>query len=308
MKQRDKGESIISFPDNYIMIDIETTGLSAQWDSIIEVAALKVRGGEIVDDYLSFVEYNDELPEYITELTGITNEMLIGAPSPEIVMKELYDFIDNDIIVGYNVNFDINFLYDYFGKYLNVQLKNNYIDCMRISRKLYPEEKHHRLKDMVKILKINIEGEHRALDDCNTTKKVFDELHKEVFNKFESETIFLHSFKKKSHSNCIKVSEIIADCTEFDVTHPIYGKCCVFTGTLERMTRKEAMQVVVNLGGEVSNSVTSKTNYLILGNNDYCPTIKNGKSRKQEKAEQLLLQGKDISILDENTFYDLIKI
>jgi|GEM_PF-7069971 DNA polymerase III len=101
---REKGKNIISFPDDYVMIDIETTGLSTDWDSIIEVAAVKVHNGEIINEYSSFVEYNDELPEFITDLTGITNEMLIGAPSPQIVMKELSDFIGSDIIIGYNIN------------------------------------------------------------------------------------------------------------------------------------------------------------------------------------------------------------
>lgn len=82
---------------------------------------------------------------------------------------------------------------------------------------------------------------------------------------------------------------------------------CVFTGTLERMTRKEVMQIVVDLGGINGNSVTAKTNYLILGNNDYCPLIKDGKSNKQKKAEELKLKGKDIEILTENVFYDMIE-
>ena len=83
-------------------------------------------------------------------------------------------------------------------------------------------------------------------------------------------------------------------------------KLCVFTGTLERMLRKDAMQAVVDLGGQVGNSVTKKTNYLILGNNDYCPLITEGKSSKQKKAESLKLAGNDIEIISEDVFYDMI--
>ena len=100
--------------------------------------------------------------------------------------------------------------------------------------------------------------------------------------------------------------DIVTDNTDFDITHPLYGKLCVFTGTLEKMSRKEAMQIVVDFGGEVGNSVTKKTNYLILGNNDYCPSIKNGKSTKQTKAESLKLLGQDIDIISENVFYDMV--
>ena len=103
----------------------------------------------------------------------------------------------------------------------------------------------------------------------------------------------------------VSLSEIYTR-TEFDETHPLYGKLCVFTGTLEKMQRKDAMQIVVDLGGQVGNSVTKKTNFLILGNNDYCPLIKDGKSSKQKKAETLKLAGNDIEIISEDVFYDMI--
>ena len=83
-------------------------------------------------------------------------------------------------------------------------------------------------------------------------------------------------------------------------------KHCVFTGTLERMARKQAMQIVADLGGINENSVTKKTNYLILGNNDYCKTIKDGKSNKQKQAEAYKLQGQDIEIIPETVFYDML--
>ena len=73
------------------------------------------------------------------------------------------------------------------------------------------------------------------------------------------------------------------------------------------MVRKEAMQKVVNLGGLVGDSVTKKTNYLILGNNDYCKSIKDGKSSKQKKAEELKLKGYDIEVISENVFYDMLE-
>lgn len=73
------------------------------------------------------------------------------------------------------------------------------------------------------------------------------------------------------------------------------------------MIRKDAMQIVVDLGGINGNSVTAKTNYLILGNNDYCSLIKDGKSNKQKKAEKLKLKGNDIEVITENVFYDMIE-
>ena len=88
--------------------------------------------------------------------------------------------------------------------------------------------------------------------------------------------------------------------------NPFYGKECVFTGKLERMVRADAAQLVVNLGGTAGNNVTKKTNFLILGNNDYCSTIKNGKSSKQKKAEQLILSGASLEIIPEDVFYEML--
>ena len=87
---------------------------------------------------------------------------------------------------------------------------------------------------------------------------------------------------------------------------PLYGRVVVFTGALEKMTRKEAMQLVADLGGINADSVTKKTNFLVLGNNDLCSSIKDGKSSKHKKAEKYILGGADLSIIPENVFYDML--
>ena len=105
----------------------------------------------------------------------------------------------------------------------------------------------------------------------------------------------------------VSARDIIPQTEDFDETHPLYNKVCVFTGVLEKMERKKAMQIVANLGGVCGDSVTNKTNYLILGNNDYCKSIKGGKSSKQKRAEELKIKGNDIEVISEDVFYDLIE-
>lgn len=305
INKREKGKNIISFPDEYVMIDIETTGLSAEWDDILEIGALRVRNGEIVDSFQSFVAYDYEIPEDITALTGITNEMLIGAPSPAEAIRNFRAFLGDSIIVGYNVNFDINFLYDYSEEYLGIKIGNDYVDCMRIAKKLFPDEAHHRLSDMVRILNVSVPNSHRAISDCEATKQVYDKLHQFAVDKYGNENEFCGAFNRKSYYN-LNANEIKTSKTEFDFTHPLFGKVCVFTGTLEKMMRRDAMQIVADFGGIPENNVTRKTNYLILGNNDYCPSIKDGKSNKQKKAEELIAKGFDLIVITENDFYDLI--
>ncbi len=303
-----KGNSLLDFPETFTLIDLETTGLSPEWDDIIELSALKIKNGDIVEIFSSLVHSPGVyIDEFIAELTGITQEMIDDSPEISDILPAFFDFISEDILVGHNINFDINFLYDngliYCGRYLT----NNFVDTMRLSRRLHPDEPHHRLKDLVKKYGLDYNGAHRATQDCYLTFTVYNLLKKEIIEKYGNINDFCSSVnKKRSSHSYLKASDIHSESTDFDTSHPLYKKVCVFTGALEKMTRKEAMQIVANLGGINGDGVTKKTNYLILGNNDYCKTIKDGKSIKQKKAEKLKTDGQDIEIISENVFYDMV--
>lgn len=322
-----KGNSVIDIIKNYIVIDIETTGLDSNFNEIIEISALKVRDNKVVDKYTSlvkprayfyadvestdfYIENNEKIQyidEFISSLTGITNKMLGEANDITNVLPSFNEFIKDDILIGHNINFDINFLYDNYMTYLNKPLTNDFIDTLRMSRKLLPELKHHRLDDLIDYFNKETRNEHRALNDCVLTNEIYNDLSILALKKYETIENFKILFKKKHTSSEIKAKNIVAQTNTFDKEHPLYGKVCVFTGTLEKMLRKEAMQIVVNLGGTCGDNVTSQTNYLILGNNDYCKSIKDGKSNKQKKAEKLKMSGQYIEIISENVFYDLIE-
>lgn len=302
--RKEKGNSLLKIEKDYTIIDIETTGLDTEFDSIIEIGALKIRNNIITDTFTTLISTDDYIDEFITNLTGITNEMLKNAPSIDTVLKSFLDFIGNDILVGHNANFDINFLYDACLKFLNKNLNNDFIDTMRLSRNLNKELKHNRLIDLIKFYNINIDNQHRALDDCNTTYKIFLKMQESIIQKFTTFDNFTSTIKKRQ--NGIKAKNIIASATNINEDNPLFGKEIVFTGILEKMIRKEAMQIVANMGGINRDNVTNDTNFLVLGNNDYCKAIKNGKSNKQKKAENYKLKGNDIEIISENVFYDMI--
>ena len=303
---RNKGCNILNFPKEFVVIDIETTGLDPQFDEIIEIGAIKVENGIIIDTYNTLIKPINRVDEYITELTGITNLMLEDAPSIKDVINNFFNFIGNNVILGHNVNFDINFLYDELLNYNNLELNNDFVDTMRIGRYLLKDLKHHRLIDIAKNYGITILGNHRSLKDCEITLQIYNNMLNEVLTKYENEEEFLKNCRRIKSK--LEISEIKTTNTEFDISHPLYNQCCIFTGTLEKMPRKEAMQNVVDLGGFCSNSITKETNYLILGNNDYSPLVKDGKSNKQKKAEQLKLEGYDIEIISENIFYEMIEL
>ncbi len=305
-----KGKSIIAFPDEYCVVDIETTGLSPEWDNIIEIGAVRYSKGQEAGRFQSLLKppVQDDgtyIDDFICELTGITNEMLANAPEPPAVLDAFADFLRDDLIVGYNVGFDVNFLYDSFRETLGRYLSNNYIDAMRISRKLYPEMVHHRLKDMLDKFEIPQEHAHRALFDVEATKKCFDILREKALELYGTEEAFQKSFTKQGKG--VKAIDIQGDASKQNPDSPLFNKRCVFTGKLEKFTRKEAMQIVADLGGINEDGITKKTNFLILGNNDYCSTIKDGKSTKQKKAEQYILNGQDIVIVPETVFYDMLE-
>ncbi len=286
--------------NDYCVIDIETTGLSSYYDEIIEVGILKIRDNKIVDRYSQLIKPKDEIDSFITSLTGITNAMVKDMPSIDYVKDDVISFIGDDIIIGHNTSFDIRFLNSGF----NLELNNQYIDTMQFARKLFPELNHHRLSDLTSYLNLT-NNEHRSISDCISTKELYDEI-KNIMNLKGLEIKDL--WVKSKHANKgIDIKSIHPTEVEIDEENLFYKKHVVFTGKLEKMLRKDAMQIVVNLGGILDNNVKKSTNYLILGDNDYNPILKGEKSSKHKKAEKLKLEGQDIEIIDELTFYDLLE-
>jgi len=294
-----KGESLLELLPDYVVVDLETTGLDPQWNDIIEIAAVRVCNGTVADSFTSLVNPRYKIDDFITELTGITNEMLATAADIKAVLPKFLDFIGNSVVVGHNVNFDVNFIYDSCMSKLGQTFNNDFIDTMRLSRRLYPQHRHHRLCDLIERFDIGTAVEHRAMADVIQTNQCY-----EYIKQYMTDSgISVESLYPQSKGFTAK--DIKATTDTFDEGSPMFEKVFVFTGTLERMTRKEAMQLVVDHGGLCGDGVNKKTNYLVLGNNDYCTTIKDGKTSKQKKAEQLKLSGSDIEIISENVFYDM---
>ena len=104
---RKKGKSLLEFLTDYTVIDIETTGLYSEFDEILELSAVKYRNNKMIDKFTTLVRPEEEIDEYITDLTGITNEMVANAPSIEEALPKYLDFIGTDIVVGHNVNLSL---------------------------------------------------------------------------------------------------------------------------------------------------------------------------------------------------------
>ncbi len=293
--------------DDYCVLDFETTGFSPIYDRAIEIGLLKVRNNEIIDKYSSLINPRCIIDEHITKLTGITNEMVADQPKITDLKSQILEFIGDDIVLGHYTSFDVAFLQNG----LDIELPNEYIDTLQFSRKLYKELSHHRLSDLTEYLNIH-QNEHRSIDDCIATKELYDKIKEKMLNdNLTVDNLFYKSKYKPGHPRHrekFDINSIKPESFEIDEDNFFYGKHCVFTGKLDKMVRKDAMQIIVNLGGVLDKSVTKNTNYLILGNNDYVSSIKDGKSSKQKKAEKYQLEGQDIKIIDESTFYNLLEM
>lgn len=315
--RKNKGKSMLILPSDYVVIDTETTGLDYEYCDIIEVSAVRYSAGAIVDKFSTLVKpepyetMNDNgdwveeyVDDFISNLTGITNEMLADAPEPAEVLPKFMQFIGDSVLIGHNVNFDINFLYDAAERHCGLMLSNNYIDTMRIARKLLPDLKHHRLSDVSAACGVAVSNAHRAEADCLTTAACFEEMKIRILS-MGTEADFQRKFSKV-HINNEYLKSITAETTEIDETNPIYGKCVVFTGAMSTMPRKEGLQLVANLGGIPQDSITKKTNFLVIGSEEFASCVKNGKTRKMQKAESYKAKGEEIDILSEAAFFDMI--
>lgn len=321
--RENKGKSIIALPSEFIVIDTETTGLDYDYCNIIEVSAIKYADGQVTGKFSTLVKPPLEtiyfplrkdgagewvtryVDEFITKLTGITNEMLETAPDPSAVFPELLNFLGSSTLIAHNANFDINFIYDAAEKYCNRALTNDYIDTVRIARKVFPDLEHHRLADIALACKVSQTAAHRAEDDCSVAAQCYLYMRSTILEN-SSEDDFRRLFAGKSYRYYKSLADVTATVDEIDDTNPIYGKRIVFTGTLSELSRKDAYQIVVNLGGVPEDTITKATNYLVIGNGEFVKSVKEGKTKKMLKAESYIQKGCDISVISENAFFDLI--
>ena len=157
---------------DYTCVDIETTGISPQHTQIIEIGALKVRDGEVVDTFSQLIDPGVRVPEEITELTGITTKMVEGEPSISIVLPEFIDFAGDDVLLGHNVRFDYSFLKQN-AMDLDLEFKKSGMDTLTIARAKCPDLQSRSLDFLCNHYCINDENHHRAFNDAKVTSELY---------------------------------------------------------------------------------------------------------------------------------------
>ncbi|MBQ1931319.1 MAG: PHP domain-containing protein, partial [Lachnospiraceae bacterium] len=158
--------------DTFVVFDIETTGFSAMKNKIIEIGAVKVQGGEIVDRYSTFVNPGVPIPFEIEKLTGINDGMVLDSAPIEVILPQFLEFVGDAVLVAHNANFDMGFI-EYNARQQGIPLNNTYADTLALARILLPQMSRFKLDNVAKALNISLEHHHRAVDDAETTAHIF---------------------------------------------------------------------------------------------------------------------------------------
>ncbi|GAC1354797.1 MAG: hypothetical protein NVSMB38_34000 [Ktedonobacteraceae bacterium] len=156
----------------FVVIDTETTGLRPGPDRVIEVACVRVRGGEAVDSFQTLINPMRRIPPFIAQFTGITQEMVNDAPTAKEVMPDVMRFIDGAIVVGHNVGFDIGFL-SYEAQLIGRAFPPDGLDTIPLARRFCPGLKRFKLDMVASHLNIPTVNRHRALGDASVTAAIF---------------------------------------------------------------------------------------------------------------------------------------
>lgn len=172
---------ISSYVPDYVLFDLETTGTSCIYDEVIEISAVKVRNGKIVEEFGELVNPGRPIPYAASMVNHISDEMVADADSFENVLTRFLRFAGEDILVGHNIQtFDMKFLYRDCDRYFHQTLTNDYIDTLKIAKICFPEWAHRRLSDLAEHYHISTVGAHRALNDCRMNQQVFELMAEEL--------------------------------------------------------------------------------------------------------------------------------
>lgn len=292
-----------------VIVDLETEGLDSNEHQIIEIGAIKIdlQTGEVLDQFQTFslpevyYEYDEDDEEYDEEearcydkyeldieiqiLTGITSEMLLGAPYNQEAVDSFFKFAENYPIWAYSAGFDSKFLNIYTKEFRPLR------DILTVARRAFPNLPNHKLVTVADYLNISTEGSHRAIADCLMAKEVLVQGLKIYADHPE---LLPHHFKVSDY----KANE----------NAMFFGKTIVFTGALTTMKREVAAKHASKYGFKIGAAVSKTTDYLVVGIQDLSNLAGHEKSTKHRTADELIESGLDIKIITENDFLEIIKV
>ena len=153
----------------FVIFDVETTGLSSVYDTIIEIGAVKMKNGEVLERFDKFINPHHPLSEQTINLTSITDEMVSAADDEDVVIKQFQDFYGDRPLCGHNVQFDVGFVNAALRRAGLSEITQPVVDTLEVSRLLHPEQNRHTLDSLAKKYNVSLEHHHRANQDAEAT-------------------------------------------------------------------------------------------------------------------------------------------
>jgi DNA polymerase-3 subunit epsilon len=303
---------------NFVAFDIETA--TAKRSSICQIGITEVINGVLQEPKSWLIQPEGNLYDSMNIwIHGITPEDTKDSPSFPEVWNEVYQYLKGKIVVAHNTSFDMYALRDAFNNYNMEYPTFDYFCTLRIARYIIKGCYSYSLNVVLDYMNIEFEGHHRA--DCDSLgcaklllkcleidgSTLEDLENKYAFHrgKFDKDLFIPHlALDKYDPDSSYKrfIKNIQVDDSTADPSNYFYGKTVCFTGTCQYGVRKELLLKVAQVGGIPTDSVTAKTDILVVGQQDYRVVGDDGMSNKQEKAYKMLKAGKDIEILSETEF------
>ena len=174
-----KGKNLTTYLPDYVIYDLETTGVSCNYDQVVEISAIKVKNHKPVEEFSSLVNPQCPIPYGASSVNGITDDMVEDAPLFDTVLDDFIRFIGDLPLIGHNIHrFDMNFIYRDCEKFFGRIPGNDYVDTLKIARICLPNLGSHSLTNLAEYFGLSTDGAHRALCDCRMTQQVYEKLGK----------------------------------------------------------------------------------------------------------------------------------
>ena len=292
----------------FVVLDIETTGLDPECDDIIEFGAIKVENGQETGCFNTLIDPGYPIPPYITQLTGITDSDVAGAPDLSTAIQDIAAFIGNLPVVAHNATFDLRFLFHAY-KRANLQANFKYFDTLTLSRHAFPNAPNHKLSTLISYLGMDGEQAHRALSDVRFTYQIFCACRAHVdLSLFILPYPSTKSQRRKQYHARERyfIRDSACQKAAIDPNHPLYQKRILFTGTMQ-MPRHQAAQLAEDCGAFLTGSVSKNIDYLVVGTQYTSSSDMDNMSTKEKKAHWLNEhEDGHIQIINEAEFIKLL--
>lgn len=297
---------------------METTGRVSTTCEIIEIAALKVIDNQVVDTFQSLVKPKHPIPLEVQTLTEINDKMVASAPALTDILPKFLDFIDNQLLLGYNIaSFDLHVLNRHCIQCNYPALTNQYIDLLHLARKSFPNISNYKLVTVAHTCDVSSNNAHRALADSYMVHECFSHIKKQFPSVKVNPKLFSPSSITKKEPQYNSTTQPLKELQEKECLAPtkflskgkiqtLDKKSVCLTGKFIHCDRDEVKNIIESNGGRCVSSVSGKTDYVIVGSYGSPDWSCGNYGSKIKKALELQEKGKSVLIYDEQVLFNFL--